>query len=70
MRADHVIQIFGTQAALAKFLGVSRAAVCYWQADGRLPELRAYQLRERRPTIDRELAALANAELAKHEAVA
>lgn len=60
MRATHVISIFKSRGALAQALGVTQAAVCYWVKKGdRIPPLRAYQLRERRPTIDCELAKLA-----------
>lgn len=58
MRASHVISLYGSRSELAKALGVTQAAICYWVQKGdRVPELRVYQLREMRPTIDAELAA-------------
>jgi len=57
MRATHVISLYRSRGALAQALGVTQAAICYWVKKGdRVPPLRAYQLRELRPTIDAELA--------------
>lgn len=42
---SEVIRRFGgTQAAAAKALGVTRAAVCKWVKTGRVPALRQYEI--------------------------
>lgn len=66
MRASHVISLYGSRRRLAETLGVTQAAICYWVQKGdRVPPLRAYQLREIRPTIDSELAKQAIADAKK-----
>lgn len=66
MRASHVISLYRSRGALARALGVTQAAICYWVKKGdRVPPLRAYQLRELRPTIDAELAKQARADAKK-----
>jgi len=49
MNTDTAIQKAGSVKALADVLGVSVQAVYLWQRRGRLPDLRVYQLKERRP---------------------
>lgn len=56
MRTADVIAVFGSARALADFLGVSKSAISQW--GDVVPELREYKLREKRPTIDTEIAAL------------
>jgi len=41
--SEIIAQFGGTQAAAARALGVSRAAVCKWVKTGKVPELRQYQ---------------------------
>lgn len=53
-KADLVI-LFGTQQAIADFLGIGKSAVSQWPE--LVPELRQYQIREKDPQIDRKLAA-------------
>jgi hypothetical protein len=66
MRASHVISLYKSRRLLAEALGVTQAAICYWVQKGdRVPPLRAYQLRELRPTIDAELAEQARADAKK-----
>jgi len=45
-----IIQAFGSAAAVARFFGISDAAVSAWP-DGPIPELRELQLRLRRPDL-------------------
>lgn len=59
MKTDAVIELFDTATAVAEFLGISKSAVSQWGDE--VPDLRIYQLREKRPTIDDELAALKEA---------
>lgn len=56
MRTDAVIAVFGSAKALADCLGVSKSAISQWGDE--IPALREYQLREKRPSIERELAAI------------
>ena len=62
MKTALVIELFGSATALGVFLGISKSAVSQWGDE--VPELRAYKLREKRPTIDDELAALASSKIA------
>ena len=59
MKTELVFRLFGSAAEVSRVLGISRAAASQWGE--RVPELRAYQLRERRPTIDAELAEMEQA---------
>lgn len=43
-KLKELIGHFGSQAALARVLNVSRVAVTYWCAEGQLPPLRAVQI--------------------------
>lgn len=54
MNTSDLEKVFGTQVAIAAFLGISRAAVSQWGES--VPELRQYQLRERMPNIDTLIA--------------
>lgn len=56
MKTEAVTRVFGTKVAIADFLGISKQAVSDWGDE--VPPLRQYELRERRPTIDQEIAAL------------
>jgi len=47
MKKDDAVQAFGTQAALARALGIQPPSVSEWKDE--IPELRAYQLREKYP---------------------
>lgn len=58
MRTDDVARIVGGKASIAALLKITPAAVAQWKET--VPPLRQYQLRELRPSIDRELAALAS----------
>jgi hypothetical protein len=42
---------FNTDADLARFFGVGRWAVGQWLEDEPIPELRQFQLRDRRPDL-------------------
>jgi len=44
MTIDDLILQHGSQAALARYLGVTPAAVCQWARAGRLPQGRVWQL--------------------------
>ena len=44
MRKSEAIKLFGSQAKLAKALGISRASVSEWGPE--IPELRAFQIQE------------------------
>ena len=55
MKAIDLIHVFGSQAALARWCGITRAAVHKWTLTGDVPELWQYRIRERRPSIDREI---------------
>jgi len=46
MTKEHFIKMAGSQAKLARLLGVSRAAVCKW---GNVPQGRIFQLMVLRP---------------------
>lgn len=54
MKRSDLVKIFGSQAAIARELGLTRAAVNHW-GDEHVPELHQYRLREKRPSIDREI---------------
>jgi DNA-binding transcriptional regulator YdaS (Cro superfamily) len=41
---DEVVEWYGSQAAMARALGVERSAVAQWLAKGELPALRALQI--------------------------
>lgn len=56
MRTADVIAVFGSSKALAECLGVSKSAISQW--GDLVPELREYQLRDKRPNIEREIAQL------------
>jgi len=47
MTKDQLVQLAGSQAKLARILGISRTAVNYWKQ--KIPPLRMYQLKELRP---------------------
>jgi hypothetical protein len=50
MRTDHVLSLFDNNASeLARVLGIKPQAIYQWGE--KIPELRAYQLRERRPDL-------------------
>jgi len=46
MTKDEAIKKAGSQAALARLLGVTRGAIFHWKA---IPALRIYQLKEKKP---------------------
>jgi biotin operon repressor len=46
MTKQQLTQLAGSQAELAKILGINRAAVCQWKT---VPELRLRQLKDLRP---------------------
>jgi hypothetical protein len=46
MTKQQLIQLAGSQAELARILGIKRPAVCQWKA---VPELRLRQLKDLRP---------------------
>lgn len=58
MKTRELIAIFGTLQAIGDLFDppISRSAICQWGND--VPELRQYQLRERVPNIDAQIAAL------------
>lgn len=56
MKTADLIRLFGGVTRTAEALGVTKSAVSQWGEN--VPELRVYKLREQRPTIDAELAAL------------
>jgi hypothetical protein len=50
MRKEHALSLFGNNASeLARVLGIKPQAVYQWGEC--IPELRAYQLREKRPDL-------------------
>jgi len=51
MTKAELVAIFGTAAAVARFYGITDAAVSAWSDDQPIPELREVQLRLRRPDI-------------------
>jgi DNA-binding transcriptional regulator YdaS (Cro superfamily) len=53
MRTDDVVSLFGTAKALADFLEITESAVSQWGKE--VPRLRQYELREKRPSIDKEI---------------
>jgi predicted transcriptional regulator len=56
MKTADLIRLFGGVTRTARVLGITKSAVSQWGED--VPELRVYQIREKRPTIDAEIAAL------------
>jgi hypothetical protein len=42
---ENLMPVFGTQSALAEFLGVTRGAVTHWKRMGGIPQMRQYQIR-------------------------
>jgi predicted transcriptional regulator len=46
MTKQQLTQLAGSQAELAKILGINRSAVCQWKT---VPELRLRQLKDLRP---------------------
>jgi DNA-binding transcriptional regulator YdaS (Cro superfamily) len=56
VRTADLIAVFGSAKALATFLGVSKSAISQWGDS--VPELREYKIREKRPAIDDEIAAV------------
>jgi hypothetical protein len=62
MKTTLLVRLYGSKTALADALGIYKQAISQWGDDA--PLLRQYQLRERRPTIDAELAALVEQEAA------
>lgn len=51
MTKIELVQIFGTAAAVARFYGITDAAVSAWPDNASIPELREVQLRLRRPDL-------------------
>jgi len=49
MKTKFVIERAGSAADVARMLGITRSAVAQWGED--VPELRAYQLQQRRPDL-------------------
>ena len=49
--AKHIISAIGGLTATGEILGISAAAVHRWNENNRIPPLRMFQLRERRPDI-------------------
>lgn len=49
--AKHIISAIGGLTATGEILGISAAAVHRWSKNNRIPPLRMFQLRERRPDI-------------------
>lgn len=39
-----VVDYFGNQLKLSQYLGVTKAAVCYWVAENKIPANRAIQI--------------------------
>lgn len=62
MLKSQLIAVLGSQQAIAELLGITKGAVSQWPEE--VPRLRQYELRERRPSIDAELAALSTSERA------
>lgn len=57
MRTSEVVELFdNNMSELGRFLGIGRSAVQQWGEF--VPPLRQYQLREKRPKIDKELVTL------------
>jgi hypothetical protein len=56
MKSKDVFKLYGNKSRVAVALGLTRAASSWWGEE--VPLLRQYQLRERRPTIDAEIAAM------------
>jgi len=48
MTKSEAIRLAGSKSALSRVLGISRQAINLWPGE-RIPPLRVYQLRERRP---------------------
>jgi len=46
MTKEEAIKLAGSQAKLAKLLGVTRGAIYHWKA---IPALRIYQIKELKP---------------------
>lgn len=59
VRTADVISVFQSAKALADFLGLSKSAISQWGDE--VPALRVYELREKRPALDSEIAALVKA---------
>ena len=53
MTTNQLVRVFGTKSAIAAFLGITRQSVSEWGQQ--VPKLRQYELREKRPSLDREL---------------
>jgi hypothetical protein len=51
MTKTDIIKLFGNSMEVARFFGISAAAVSAWEE---VPELRQYQLAERRPELYRK----------------
>jgi len=58
MTKTELIAIFGSAAEVARFYGITDAAVSAWSDDKPIPELREVQLRLRRPDVFVESADL------------
>lgn len=56
MKKSLLIRLLGSQQAIADLLGVTKGAVSQWPEG--VPRLRQYQIREKIPDIDQQLAAL------------
>lgn len=56
MKTAELIRLFGGVTRTAEVFGVTKSAVSQWGDE--VPPLRVYQLRERRPSIDDELAVM------------
>jgi DNA-binding XRE family transcriptional regulator len=48
MNKKRAVELAGSQAALARLLGVTKQAVNQWP-EGRMPELQVYRLRDLKP---------------------
>jgi len=49
---EQAVQIFGSQAELARALGIERSAVCQWKDGAPIPEKQALRIRyELRPEL-------------------
>ena len=57
MKKAALVEVLGSQQAIAELLEISKGAVSQWPPI--VPELRQYQIREKIPDIDRRLAAAA-----------
>lgn len=56
MKTQTLVNLFGSQQAVGDLFGITKSAVSQWGDE--VPELRVYQLRERVPNIDSQIAAM------------